>query len=126
MCRDRPRTAQVDQGSASLFLVACIGVVVLLGLGASFMTATASAHRRAQSGADLAALAGAGTLQRGGDPCAASGRVAAANDAELVSCRVIGDDVLVGVRVIGPEFLGHTFEIGGRSRAGPEGGDTGP
>ncbi|QIX28882.1 flp pilus-assembly TadE/G-like family protein [Nocardioides sp. JQ2195] len=102
-------------------LVSCVGVVVLLGLAASFMTATASAHRRAQSGADLAALAGAGTLQRGDEACAAAGRVATANAAVLVTCRVIGEDVMVEVRVPGPEFLGHTFEIRGRSRAGPQG-----
>ncbi|KRF16561.1 hypothetical protein ASG90_09770 [Nocardioides sp. Soil797] len=128
MRRERSRSrcpcgSPPDEGSASLLLVSLVGVVVLLGLGASFMTATASAHRRAQAGADLAALAGAGTLQDGGDACAASGRVAAANDSELVSCQVIGEDVLVWVRVVGPEFLGHTFEINGRSRAGPQGVD---
>ncbi|WP_082748865.1 Rv3654c family TadE-like protein [Nocardioides jensenii] len=108
-----------DAGSASLVVVSMIGVLVLLGLGAAFMTATAAAHRRAQAGADLAALAGATAGQQGSDPCVAAVEVAAANHAELTSCLPAGDDVVVAVRVEGPEFLGHTFEVIGRARAGP-------
>ncbi|KQY62729.1 hypothetical protein ASD66_06250 [Nocardioides sp. Root151] len=103
-----------------MLVVSLIGVVVLLGLAAAFMTATAAAHRRAQAGADLAALAGAVTLQDAGDACAAASGVAAANEAELTTCDLFGEDVVVSVRVEGPEFLGHTFEITGHSRAGPQ------
>lgn len=104
-----------------MLVVALAGVVLLLGLAATFMTAAGAAHRRAQAGADLAALAGAGALQRGDDPCAASGRISADNGADMVSCLVDGDDVSVVVRVAGPELWGHTFDIRGRSRAGPTG-----
>lgn len=109
-----------EAGSAALLTVSLIGVVVLLGLGTAFMTATAAAHRRAQAGADLAALAGAGAQQRARDPCVAAAEVAAANDVELTACTPQGDDILVSVRAEGPEFLGHSFEIVGRARAGPE------
>lgn len=116
------RDARQEAGSASLLTVALIGVVLLLGLAAAFMTAAAAAHRRAQAGADLAALAGAGAQQQARDPCAAAAEVAAANAARLTSCTPQGEDVLVTVQVEGPEFLGHTFEILGRARAGPDAG----
>ncbi|MCP6423098.1 pilus assembly protein TadG-related protein, partial [Klebsiella pneumoniae] len=54
-----------QSGSASLLVVTLSGVVLLVGLAAAFVTATAAAHRRAQSAADLSALAGAVARQRG-------------------------------------------------------------
>lgn len=108
-----------ERGSASMLVVSLIGVILLLGMAAAFMTAGAAAHRRAQAGADLAALAGAVALQRGDDACAAAGQVAGSNTAEVTSCVVEGEDVVLEVRVASPEFLGHDFEIHGRARAGP-------
>ena len=61
------RPPQGQRGSASLPAVTLSGVVLLLGLAAAFVTATAAAHRRAESAADLAALAGAVAGQRGED-----------------------------------------------------------
>lgn len=111
-----------ERGTTSLLVVALVGVLVLLGLAASFVVATAATHRRAQSGADLAALAGATALQRGQDPCAAASRVASGNDVTLVACRVEGEVLTVEVHTDGPEFLGHAFEVVGRARAGPGAG----
>ena len=108
-----------NRGSASLLVVSLTGVLVLLGLASTVMTAAAAAHRQAQSAADLAALAGATTVQRGGDACAAASGIAVKNRASLVGCAVEGQDIAVSVRVEGPQFLGHTFEITGHSRAGP-------
>lgn len=108
-----------DRGAASVFALSLVCVILLLGMASVFVTATASAHRAAQSGADLAALAGAGTLQSGGDPCAAAGATADANRVNLVGCVVEGEDVLVRVEVAGPEFLGHSFSTLGEARAGP-------
>ena len=103
-----------------MLLVSLVGVLVLVGLGAAFVTATAAAHRRAQSAADLAALAGAVAAQRDEDACATAGRVARGNDAELTACQVLGDDVLVTVRVASPELAGHGWPVIGRARAGPD------
>lgn len=114
-----------ERGSASLLVVALTGVILLLGMAASFTTAAAAAHRSAQSAADLAALAGAVALQRGEDPCSAAGSVAAGNDAEVSGCRVEGEDVVLEVRVDSPTFLGHGFDIRGEARAGPARGESG-
>ena len=111
--------ASSQRGSASLLVVSLAGVVMLVGLAAAFVTATAAAHRRAQSAADLAALAGAVTLQRGEDACAGAAVVARGNDADLLGCEVLGDDVRVAVRVPSPEVAGHGWEVVGRARAGP-------
>ena len=111
-----------EPGSASLLVVSLIGVIVLLGLAAAFMTASAAAHRQAQSAADLAALAAASTVQQGGEACATAERVAVANHARVITCDVSGEDVALSVEVDGPEFLGHSFAIVGQARAGPRPG----
>jgi len=110
-----------QRGSASLLVVALAGVVLLLGLAASFLVATAAAHRRAQAAADLAALAGATARQRGEDPCAAAAAVATGNGAGLAVCRLDGADVVVSVRVEGPRHLGQGWLLRGEARAGPSG-----
>lgn len=116
------RAGRVDQhGSASLLAVALAGVVLLLGLAAAFLTATAAGHRQAQAAADLAGLAGATARQRGEDPCAAAATIAAANGAELDDCRVAGADVVVSVSLEGPRHLGHGWRLHGEARAGPSG-----
>ncbi len=114
---ERPRRSQ--PGSASMLVISLVGVLVLVGLGAAFVTATAAAHRRAQSAADLAALAGATAAQDGEDACVTAARVARGNDADLVDCAIQGDDVLVTVRVASPELAGHGWPVVGRARAGP-------
>ena len=116
---ERPR--RPPRGSASVLVISLVGVLVLVGLAAAFVTATAAAHRRAQSAADLAALAGAVVAQRDEDACAAAARVARGNHAALVECAVLGDDVLVTVRVASPELAGHEWSVVGRARAGPDG-----
>lgn len=117
--------ARAQRGSASLLVVAVTGVVLLLGLAASFMTATAAGHRRVQSAADLAALAGATAAQQGLDPCSVAGAVAARNGARTTSCDIAVEVVTVSVVADGPELLGHRFRLEGRARAGPEPVDAG-
>jgi secretion/DNA translocation related TadE-like protein len=113
-----------QRGSASLLVVTLSGVVLLLGLAAAFLTATAAAHRRAQAAADLAALAAAtsasdGSASDGQDPCSVAGSVATRNGARLTGCSPVGADMVVTVSVGGPEFLGHSWVLDGRARAGP-------
>lgn len=108
-----------ELGSGSILVVALAGLLLLLGLGAAFVTATAVAHRRAQAGADLAALAGAESLQRGRDPCAAAAEVAAGNGTLLVACQPDGRHLVVTVRREGPELFGYVFTATGRAHAGP-------
>ena len=103
-----------DRGVASVLVIACAAVLLVVGCGLTLVAATVVDHRRAQLAADLAALAGAAELQRGGDGCGDADRVAAANGARLDDCRVDGRDVLVRVTVTGPRWLGLGADLRGR------------
>lgn len=73
------------------------------------------ARQRAETAADLAALAGAQALARGDpSPCAAAGVAASANGASLAGCSVTGDAVGVAVSVSRPTPAAAV------ARAGPQ------
>jgi secretion/DNA translocation related TadE-like protein len=111
-CRDQRGVATVAaQALTSLLLLVALGSVVAVGL--------VSAHRRAQSAADLAALAAAHALQHARDPCAAGRQIAAAQDAQLIGCAVHGEEVTVIVTVAGPRLPGGAPPLRARARAGP-------
>jgi secretion/DNA translocation related TadE-like protein len=78
-----------DGGSASVWVVACSAVVLLVGVAASLRTSAVLARHRAESAADLAALAAAGRIGRSDDGCAMAGSIAAANGTQLVGCRTV-------------------------------------
>jgi secretion/DNA translocation related TadE-like protein len=109
-----------DRGSVTIY--ACVGVMVLLlvtGLTVQ-LGAAVLARQRAETGADLAALAGAAQLLRGAEfACATAGRVAQANGVGMASCSADGPDLLVEVtaEVAGGGVLGGSAT--GRARAGP-------
>jgi secretion/DNA translocation related TadE-like protein len=110
-----------ERGSATPFAVACLGLLVLLAAALGVVAAMVRAERRAQSAADLAALAAARSLVRGADGCAAGVRIAAANGAEVISCEVSGREVRLRVEVAGPRWLGQVADLGAEARAGPAG-----
>jgi secretion/DNA translocation related TadE-like protein len=99
--------------------VAILGFLLLVTAALGVVAAIIVAHRRAQSAADLAALAGAAALQRAGDACDEAGAVAAANGAQLSACQAAGQDVVVTVRVDGPHWLGQHGSLSAMARAGP-------
>ena len=108
-----------ERGSATLFAVAVVGVLVLVGAALGVAGAMVHTHRVAQSAADLAALAAAQSRAGGGDACEAAAAVAAANDARLDSCAVDGFDVRLQVTVAGPHWLGQHHDLSAQARAGP-------
>lgn len=114
--RDDPRD---DRGAASLLVVACVALLLLIGCALGVVAAMVRAHRAAQSAADLAALAGASAHQRGEVPCSAADAAASANGASLDTCAVSGDVVRVSVTVAGPHWLGQTADLSAEARAGP-------
>jgi secretion/DNA translocation related TadE-like protein len=107
------------RGSATLFAVSCLAVLLLLGAALGVVAAMVRAHRVAQSAADLAALAAATALGHGGDPCAAGAATAAANGARLSECLVRGHEATVRVEVTGPRWLGQSADLSAQARAGP-------
>ncbi|MFF8291330.1 Rv3654c family TadE-like protein [Streptomyces sp. NPDC016309] len=109
--------AGADRGAATVWvamaatvLCAVFGVVLALG------QAVAARHR-AGGAADLAALAAADRALRGpAEACRAADRVARAQGAELVRCRLSGEIADVTARArFGP------YAPGVRARAGPPG-----
>lgn len=115
------RGRRPERGAASLLVVALAGVLLLVGAALGVVAALVTAHREAQAAADLAALAGAGSLQHGQDACTRAAEVASANGARLVSCRREAEDVVVAVEVRGPRWLGQDGDLRGSARAGPGG-----
>jgi secretion/DNA translocation related TadE-like protein len=117
----------LDDGYATVFAAAAVGVLVcLLGLGLQVGAAVLARHG-AETAADLAALAGAREAVRGADvACARATEVAAGNDARLVACSVEGWTVIVVTeRSCGcmPSVAG---DASGRARAGPVASDGTP
>lgn len=116
-------TTRDERGAITVFAVACLAVLLLLGAALGVVAAMVRAHRAAQSAADLGALAAASALVRGRDPCGAAGGIAAANGAELLTCEIRGRAVRVTVEVAGPRWLGQTGDLTAEARAGPVGPD---
>jgi secretion/DNA translocation related TadE-like protein len=102
-----------------VLVVAVAGLLLVIGLALGVVGAMVRAHRLAQAGADLAALAGAHGLAVGRDGCLDASRIAAANAVRLASCRVDGRDVVVTVVATGPHWLGQTADLTSEARAGP-------
>ena len=108
-----------ERGAATVLVVALLGLLLLVGAALGVVGALVSAHRTAQSAADLAALAGAAALAHGAEPCAAAASVAAANGATVTGCVTDGPDVRISVQVAGPRWLGQTADLAAEARAGP-------
>lgn len=88
---------RADRGSASVWVLACSALVLLIGVATSMRTAAVLARHRAESAADFAALAAVERIGLGGDGCAAAAALAAANGAALVACRAnLGPDGRTG------------------------------
>ncbi|GAA1733806.1 Rv3654c family TadE-like protein [Brachybacterium phenoliresistens] len=105
-----------DRGSAPAAVIAWVGMAVTMLGALSLLGLGAAAQARADTAADLAALAGADALAAGsGDPCPIAGEVARRNGAQLASCAVAGRDVIVTVAV----DAGALPPVSGRARAGP-------
>lgn len=76
-----------DTGSATIWVLACCALLMVVAWVATARGMAVLARHRAEAGADLAALAGAGRIGAGGDVCAAARRTAAGNGARVVACR---------------------------------------
>ncbi len=75
-----------DVGSASVWVLTCSLLLLTVGLTIALQTSALLARHRAQTAADLAALAGAGQIGVTGAICDAARHVAAVNATELLRC----------------------------------------
>ena len=111
------RTGRED-GAGTVLAVAMMGLLVTVTVAATGVVGVIAAHRRAQSAADLSALAGAAALQDGADPCFRAGEIASRNGAMLRRCQVDGWDVAVQVAAV-VHLPGEPMQLEARGRAGP-------
>lgn len=110
-----------ERGQGTVVALGVIGATLVLMVGALDVSRSVAAAHIARSAADLAALAGARTAVLGGSAASACGdarRIAVANGAVLVACRLADDGsvwVRVTVRTADPVRRTAT----GSARAGP-------
>jgi secretion/DNA translocation related TadE-like protein len=109
-----------ESGIATVFAVTAIGLIIVLAIALLQVGLVVVARHRAQTAADLAALAGSAAILRGGNGCATAGRVAERNGADLARCRT--DLAVVTVRAERPaELLGRFhFRTNADARAAPD------
>ena len=106
-----------DRGAGSVLLTAVVALVLSAGSAALGLAGALVARQRAEAAADLAALAGAQALLRGGDPCTTARRVAAAGRARVVVCEPAGTTVHLVVEVTLPGVLARLDMPPARARA---------
>lgn len=87
-----------DRGSGTVLLLAIVGVLGLVAVVLGLLAAAQNARGRAQSAADLAALAAASAWRDGwGDPCAVAAEAVRRNGGRLVACDALAGGVVTVV-----------------------------
>ncbi|WP_456788900.1 Rv3654c family TadE-like protein [Cellulomonas sp. P5_C5] len=111
------RARRGEQGSGTVLLLALVAVALVVAAMLGLLASAQLARGRAQTAADLGALAGAAQLLVGrpGDACATVATVVRSNGARLTSCSDEGAGV-VRVRVVVPGAAGSASAS---ARAGP-------
>ena len=77
-----------DRGSASIWVLGVAALVLLVGAALGAHDAATLARHRADTAADLSALAAAAQIGIGPAPCPEAARVAASNGARMDRCSV--------------------------------------
>lgn len=109
-----------DRGSATVWASGAIAVLLVVAVAGIHLGAALLARHRAESAADLAALAAAGRAVAGAEvACARASGLAERMAVELVACRLEGWDALVEVRVRPGGPLAALGTATSRARAGP-------
>jgi secretion/DNA translocation related TadE-like protein len=109
-----------EEGMATVWVLAAGVVIVLVAVAFASAGAATVARHRAESAADLAALAGALRVVDGTDTaCARSADVSAANGAHMVACTVDGLDVTIVVEVSAIAGIWFSGTARAAARAGP-------
>ncbi len=113
-----------EDGFATILGTFVIAAIVAVVAGVCYLGAATVARHRAQSAADLSALAAAAEQVAGGDGCAAATALAARQHPPAIvsACRIVDPDVSVTVEVpvdLGVIGLRHASAT---ARAGPVAG----
>ncbi len=106
-----------ERGSGTVLILAVLSVAALLAIAAGLVGRAVTARHRAQSAADLAALAAAAAWPQ--PSCTEAARVAAANGGVLIGC-LPGSAGSVTVTVLVPvQILSGLSPARATARAGP-------
>jgi secretion/DNA translocation related TadE-like protein len=104
-----------ERGSASIWVLAVSSLLLVVAGVVTVRGLAVLARHRAESAADLAALAAAARIGLGGAPCAAAGPIAAANGAGLRSCAAhLSADGRSGEVLVRVVLRAHLPGVGGR------------
>jgi secretion/DNA translocation related TadE-like protein len=88
-----------DRGAATVLAAAMMAVLLAVTVGGIYIGSAVVARHRAQSAADMAALAAALRLPEGAEPaCGQASVIAKAMKAELAACEIDELDVVVTVQ----------------------------
>jgi secretion/DNA translocation related TadE-like protein len=87
MIRTRSIRPRSEAGSASIWLLGCAVLLLVVAAFAAGRGAAVLARHRAESAADLAALAAGGQIGVDARYCRAAAEIAARNGAALAGCR---------------------------------------
>lgn len=116
-----------ERGLAAPLVVTLTGLLLVVALVGTGLGRLLVDQRRVSAAADLAALAAAGAVQRGQEPCAEAVVVAGRNGSTLKSCAVSGEHVVVRAALRSPAFegllglTGRSVSVEADARAGPAG-----
>jgi secretion/DNA translocation related TadE-like protein len=109
-----------DRGSVTVWATGGIAVVMAVTTGLLWLASAVVTRHRAESAADLAALAAASTAVAGERQACGQARWVAENmGVRLLTCRLSGWDALVEVVAVPPGVLSHLGSAVARARAGP-------
>ncbi|SNS50454.1 Rv3654c family TadE-like protein [Rhodococcoides kyotonense] len=109
-----------DDGGVTVLAALAVAALLVVVIAIMHVGSAVSGRHRAQSAADLSALAAASALDRGvADACAAARDVVARAEATLVDCTVDGWDVVVEVSITLPLGRFGVRDAMAAARAGP-------
>ena len=119
----RPNLVRSERGSASLFAVAGMAVLLAITIGGVYVGSAVIARHRAQAAADLAAIAAAVHLAEGTPAaCSRASALTLAMHTAITQCVVEGLDVVVTVEASVPLGRIAVGPARATARAGPVGG----
>ncbi|MGH3938317.1 MAG: Rv3654c family TadE-like protein [Pseudonocardiaceae bacterium] len=109
---------EADRGAATVWAVGAIAGLMSVTVFGLYLGAALVARHQAEAAADLAALAGAGSVVLGEDyACARARRVTEQMAVRLASCQIRGENVLIETATIPTST--HLSPATARARAGP-------
>lgn len=116
-------TRRDERGAGTVLTAGVCWALMVVAWCSSVLVAWLGQISASQDAADLSALAAAGAMARGANPCSAADEVAARNGAEMIDCTVSGDRwaFVVEIRVsqaLEPTLPGAPGEVEAGASAG--------